>query len=241
MKWSNKHKLTINCDKTKTVFYGVKRKLKGTEELTFNLNGQIIETTDSYKYLGMDLDATLNFDKHINSTISKVSHKLWILGRIRKYGTTKMAVKIYKSHVTPYFDYCDVIYMGGSTVKLEKLQRLQNRGLKTCLRLDPRFSTCQLHRLCKISTLSARRDCRLNTYAYRKSCKDENCELQRRITRTSCAPILKKVRAKCAAYEKSTAYRAATQWNKLSTHTRNIKTLTEFKTYQKHQLSLTWK
>ena len=64
------------------------------------------------------------------------------------------ALKIYKSMIVPYFDYVDVIYNAASSEGLDKLQRLQNRCLKTCKELNMRFDTDKLYTITGISKLA---------------------------------------------------------------------------------------
>ena len=58
--------------------------------------------------------------------------------------TESMAIKIYKGMILPYFDYGDIIYMGGNANLLNKLQALQNRALMVCLQVHKRFPTIKL-------------------------------------------------------------------------------------------------
>ena len=64
-----------------------------------------------YKYLGVMLDCRLNFEKHADAIGKLVSHKLYLLGKIRSFLTRQMALCIYKTKVLPYFDYGDIFYI----------------------------------------------------------------------------------------------------------------------------------
>ena len=69
----------------------------------------------------MDLDRHLNFDTCITNTRKKANYKVWLLAKQRYYMTENMAVQIYNGIILPYFDFGDVIYMGGNANLLNKL------------------------------------------------------------------------------------------------------------------------
>ena len=57
----------------------------------------------------------------------------------------KSAADVYKSMILPYFDYCDIIYSQTATECLDKLQRLQNKGIRICLKAEPRSNVATIH------------------------------------------------------------------------------------------------
>ena len=65
--------------------------------------------------------------------------------------------KVFKSMVKPYFDYGNIIFMGGSKVQLHKLQRLQNRALRICLgkKSEP-FPIQELYNIAQVKCLTNR-------------------------------------------------------------------------------------
>lgn len=90
-----------------------------------NLSLQIVE---NYEYLGVKLDNMLTMDKAVAATSSRVSHKLYLLGLMRKYLTKKASINILKAMVLPYIDYPLFLYSSISDKSMTKLQRIQNRG-----------------------------------------------------------------------------------------------------------------
>ena len=98
--------------------------------------------------MGFILDSTLNHISHISGFISTMIHKKAMLPKIMKYLDTDTALSVYKAMILPYFD-CDVIYQGSGKELVEKLQRLQNKCLKTCLGLSKTDDTQEVHRPAK--------------------------------------------------------------------------------------------
>ena len=52
--------------------------------------------------------------------MSMVAYRTNLLTKIRKYLTEKVALKIYKSMILPYFDYGDVVYNTANKDGLDK-------------------------------------------------------------------------------------------------------------------------
>ena len=120
------------------------------------LGGKVLDYQTNYRYLGMNFDRKLNYNDNIKEVMNRVNHKIWILANTRKYLTTNMAIKIYNGMILPYFDYGDVVYMGGNKTMLDKLQRLQVQHLR-CLKVEHRHPTDNLHRQTRVNTLCDRR------------------------------------------------------------------------------------
>ena len=133
--WCKQNVLTVNVQKTKYVIYGTSQMLKKARNLKFSFGNILLIREHYYKYLGMFLDATLSFNKHIDFVNKVTSHKIFTLSKIRNYIDQRTALYIFKSMVCPIFDYGDIIYEGGNTNRLEKLKRTQNRGLKICMNI----------------------------------------------------------------------------------------------------------
>ena len=72
-------------------------------------------------------------------------HKRSVLCRIMPFINKHVALSIYKMMILPYFDYCDIIYTKACVHDLDKLQRLQNKCLKTCQGLHKLHDTVDVH------------------------------------------------------------------------------------------------
>ena len=77
--------LTINICKTKTMAFGSRQKVKRAKGGTIRLGGEGLKQVPSYKYLGLILDSTLNYNLHVNQVIRTVLHKLMLLSKMKKY------------------------------------------------------------------------------------------------------------------------------------------------------------
>ena len=108
--WCNGNKLTINCKKTKFCLFGMRSAIKNgkTQDIHLSLSNQILERVCSCKYLGLILDEHLTYNKHIKEMKRLVSHKLFLLSKVRKYITTEASINIFKTMVLSLIEYCDI-------------------------------------------------------------------------------------------------------------------------------------
>ena len=116
---------------------------------------------------------------------------------------------------------------------LDKLQRLQNRGLKICKGFDRRFNTGRLHSITKCPMLMSRREAHLNNFMYGRLSDPLSRDLRGLNTRAHDAPPFKVKVPKNETYKRAVDYRGAVQWNSLSVQMRPTVNLSSFnETYQ---------
>ena len=144
------------------------KKIKA-QNLVFSLNNQILERVCSYKYLGFALDEHLNFNKHIKDMKELISHKIYILSKIRKYITFEASIYIFKTMILSLIEYGDIIYNGTTQSNLDDIEKLFFRGLRICLNANNYVSKPDICALCKISILEKRHDCHLMLFMHKQS------------------------------------------------------------------------
>ena len=112
--WFDGNELVINLNKgkTETMIFGTSKRLNKLEsrEMEINLNGVKVSATSSYKYLGVHLDPTLNFEDHFNKIYKKATGRLNLLRRIRGLIDSSTAELIYKTVIMPVFGYCGLTF-----------------------------------------------------------------------------------------------------------------------------------
>ena len=163
--------------------FGAGNKLRQSRIPDFYLNDTRLEHVSNYKYLGITLDSKLTYNKHVNTVIRTTSHKAYCLSKIRKYLTVKASLIIYKTTIIPYFDYGDFVYEAANKSMTEKLQRIQNRCLKTCLNVYIRESTDLIHRQARVNLLEDRRSTHLLNMMFQRSKVDEYVDSRNIYTR----------------------------------------------------------
>ena len=161
--------------------------------MILSLNNTVLERICSYKYLGFILDDQLNFNRHMSDMISTVSHKLYLLSRIRRYLTYEASILLFKTMVLSIIEYGDIIYAGTSKINLDKIDKLFYRGLRIC---DANYVAKSKDQLCNdnnISTLEKRRNVHLLLFMHKQCEKIEllkQCNVKTRLHR---APVFKHI------------------------------------------------
>ena len=103
-------------------------------EINIKLDNVRIPTSDHVKYLGVVFDSKLNWSKHVNYIINKLSRRVNILKAIssNSWGANKKTLSIvYKALFRSVMDYGSTAYFTASASQLQKIDRLKN----ICLRI----------------------------------------------------------------------------------------------------------
>ena len=85
----------------------IKSKQKNFEgDLKIKLCGKILSPTESVKYLGVKVDANLNWEYHVNDLRIKLNRTNALLFKRRKYVSLKILRSIYFANFDSYLSYC---------------------------------------------------------------------------------------------------------------------------------------
>ena len=190
----------------------------------------------SFKYLGMTLDSTLTFNAHVKAVLRNVSYKISLLAKMKTYLNNDIAIQIYKSMILPYLDYADVIFSRTNTANVDKLQRLQNRGLKVCQGYDVRYDTTALHKEAKIPFLRDRRNAHALNFMFKRKADRNLLNLREIRTRAHDAPLFNVLTPRCEAAKRSVVYYGSSLWNDLTPQLRNTQDYFAFKAIQKKNM-----
>ena len=125
--WFTENQMKANPDKFQAI--AIEKKTKN-ENISFNLNGNMIKCEDEVKLLGVTIDFELNFNTHIANICKKASRQLNILKRIGKYLTKLGRLTIYYSFIFSNFNYCPVTWHFCSEQNTNKMEKIQFRALK---------------------------------------------------------------------------------------------------------------
>jgi len=135
-KWLDINRLVVNVNKTKVMLIKGIRKKVVESNVVVKLKGQALEMVSVMKYLGIIIDKNLNFSAHADYVCKKAGAKLGVLRRVSEDMSRDMRCKVYLTIVAPLFEYCASILIGLSETNLQRLQKLQNQGMRIILRRD---------------------------------------------------------------------------------------------------------
>ena len=139
--WFVENKLSIHFgdDKTKSILFVNKYKLKRTDKLVITYEGKEIKQHSKVNYLGCILDETLSGDSMALSVLSKINAKIKFLYRKNKFLTPLLRRLLCNALIQPHFDYaCSAWYPNLNKAMKSKLQHAQNKCIRFCLQLGNR-------------------------------------------------------------------------------------------------------
>ena len=125
-----------------------------------------------------------------------------------------MAVRVYKATILPILDYNDMIYGLLTKQQLVKLQRVQNKALRTVF-WGRSLSVDDMHSEAKVEYLEKRREAHLLALMLDRSGEDRYRDSTVRNTRSAAATLLKVPHPRTNKLKKSPGYRGTTLWNDL--------------------------
>ena len=109
--WMASNKLTINYSKTKFMLVRPKNALSNGY-FTINIDGNVIERVDSFKYLGIDIDANLSWKTHLRSLESEMSRFSNLMCKLRHYVSFDCLKSFYYAKVYSKLQYA-ILAWGG--------------------------------------------------------------------------------------------------------------------------------
>ena len=131
--WADRNDLKLNVKKTNFMLIGRKRREKELNEVKVEMRSQLLEKSRTVKYLGVFLDVGLTWNDHIEYVGKKY---LVGLGKLKRWGgvlPSRTKKQIYSTLVLPYLDYCSVVCQECSQCLRQKLERVQNYGMRIIL------------------------------------------------------------------------------------------------------------
>ena len=135
----------------------------------------------------------------------------------------------------PYLDYKDIIYQGTSTKHLNKLQKLQNRGLRICFGHRNVLSIDNMHIESNLTKLQIRRTQHVYNFMFKQKSNKHLVDIRNIRTRAHDAILYNTVMPKCEKYKHNIFYYGARLWNQLPVNERKIDDYNKFKNVQKRK------
>ena len=121
--WLHQNKLDLNESKTFVKnFFEIKADT--------NVQNCAVQKCNTYKYLGVILDANLTLEAHVESIYLKLKKWFGIIARLWKTCSRNTILMFYKTTVVPIFEYGLLIYGGTTLNKLQKIEPLQKKILR---------------------------------------------------------------------------------------------------------------
>ena len=125
----NEFIINLKEGKTETLLFGTTKRLaKLNESLSVSYKQSTVRQVRVYKYLGTEIDSTLNLNSHFDATFKRASSRLRLL--FRPQLNIPSAEAIYRGMITPILTYCGVLNLNLTTTQLDRLMFFHIRALK---------------------------------------------------------------------------------------------------------------
>ena len=132
--WLKGNKLSLNVAKTQSMLIATKPKHRtlnnAAEKLNLEIRGRELDVVKKTKYLGIQVDNSLDWKEHIKAVSSKVSRAIGFLKHARNILPMASLKTLYSGIVEPHFRYCCSVWGCCGTTDINQLQKLQNRAAR---------------------------------------------------------------------------------------------------------------
>ena len=129
MCWYKSNEKVANPEKFQLMFIGLKDDIK----LCIDMNGNVVQVTDSVKLLGVTIDSMLYFNQHVRSICKKASNIVRAFSRIAPNLEYEKNVMLYNSFVLSNFNYCPLIWMFNGKSSNNEIVRVHRSALRVLL------------------------------------------------------------------------------------------------------------
>ena len=131
--------INLKPDKTELLLFGTSQRIaKTNKNLEVKFNNQYVNETKSYKYLGVELDHTLNFNSYFNKIYKKMTSRLRLLNKLRSNITASAAASIYNMVIVSIFSYCSMLKSTLTQTQVNRILSFERRAKEIS-----RYKQCQ--------------------------------------------------------------------------------------------------
>ena len=131
------------------MLFGTKKHLNQQErEIEINHPSQPINTINNYKYLGVQLDPSLNMQEHFNSIWRKATSRMGLLKRIRPFITDLATLRIYQALIVPIITYCSLTNFHHQPYQKSSILALDSRVCKLTNKDIPSVNKILQRKIC---------------------------------------------------------------------------------------------
>ena len=137
----NKLRIHFGEDKTKSILFSSKRKVKKASPLNIQYKDIKIKQYSKVTYLGCILDESLSGESMTTHVINKANSRLRFLYRQNKFLDIPLCRLLFNAMIQPFFDYaCNTWHPNINKNLKTRLQAAQNKFIRFCLKLGDRTS-----------------------------------------------------------------------------------------------------
>ena len=138
--WMDEMRLKMNPSKTEFIYFGFNKQLAKCNTQELKVSGDLIPRTNLIRYLGVWLDAGLNYKHHIKKKCQASMANFIRIRSIRHLIDSDTTAGLCLSLCISHLDYCNSLLYGIPQSSLKKMQRVQNMCARLVLRKNKKDS-----------------------------------------------------------------------------------------------------
>jgi hypothetical protein len=96
----------------------------------YTIHGQVLNTTDTAKYLGLNIHKTLSWDNHVDLITKKANSTLAFLSRNISRCPTKIKAPCYATLVRPTVECASSVWNPAKKESINKIEAVQRRAAR---------------------------------------------------------------------------------------------------------------
>lgn len=201
MKWLSNNLLTLNLEKTKYITFSLSSTSQPDLSVEYSLKAHIcplvnrtsclcfsLERTPFIKYLGVYLDCTLSWHKHIDILSGRIRRLMYTFKKIRSSVSGSLLKSVYYALAQSIMTYCISAWGGSFATSILKIERAQRAVIKVMLKKPMLYPTTKLYKEAELLSirqlfilkviLRQHRHVPINTNALKsRRCKYRICQL----------------------------------------------------------------
>ena len=143
--WFCTNRLMLNVKKTTCVIFNPINKATSNLSPYIRLINNDIPISNYAKFLGVIIDKNLTWYDHIHYIYGKISKGVGILSKLKYMLPMGILKLIYKAIISPYISYCNIVWGGTYSSRLNSIRVLQNRAIRIISGNDESLHTPQLY------------------------------------------------------------------------------------------------
>ena len=132
--WLQGNKLSLNLAKTHSMLISTKQKQNILKSQNKDLDRKIreneLEVVKKTKYLGVQIDCSLDWKEQIKVVFNKVSRAVGFLRHAKSFLRKETLQTLYTGIVEPHLRYCCSVWGCAGVTEINQLQKLQNRAAR---------------------------------------------------------------------------------------------------------------
>ena len=101
-----------------------------SEALELKIRDKELEVVQKTKYLGVQVDCSVDWKEQIKTVSTKVSRTIGVLKHAKSFLPMTSLKTLYTSILEPHFRYCCSVWGCAGSTEINQLQKLQNRAAR---------------------------------------------------------------------------------------------------------------